>query len=315
MTVTPSMVGKIEEIQPDDLDSLANVIRPVLFNALSASQASAFALPNKAMPTVIVTNDRLTGDAKGVFEPRKWTISINTAAFGSLFLSSGDAQADRAYKVRKDPMDCIDTMYHETRHCQQHFWIFAMVQQRPADFEQTPNIARWPQSFAGTDSPLTSKAALAAKQPLPDDQANLLTIKQMAVGMYAWHLFLFEKQGAYLDYANDARSMQKEYELAKKQAEQLLINAGPESTAIDVEDMAEDRTAMAYNSKPWEDDAFYCGAVAGAYWSDGHAPDGLLANQCSRQYAAAYNNRKLSAATNGNASGPAVSIRPTGTGS
>lgn len=78
----------------------------------------------------------------------------------------------------------------------------------------------------------------------------------------------------------------------KKKAEELLNDVGAGGTPIDVERMVQDERGEGYHSRPWENDAFYCGNMAGSYWQYGVPLDGMGANQCSRLYAAAWNARQ-----------------------
>jgi type VI secretion system secreted protein VgrG len=57
--------------------------------------------------------------------------------------------------------------------------------------------------------------------------------------------------------------------------------------------MLTDGIGQGYASRPWEDDAFFCGELAGIYWT-GNEPQNIVDNQCSRKYALAYNAGYLS---------------------
>ncbi|WP_250471203.1 type VI secretion system Vgr family protein [Caballeronia sp. GAFFF1] len=283
---------------------LAKVISLSVRNALTAMQSGNFALPEQAFPTITVTNDTLVGNAKGTFDPAHWTLSINTDPFSPLFAPCAVTdQSQRETQARVVLKNLVDTVFHETRHCQQDFWIYALVQQRAADFPDTPNIRQWPAQASQFSELANAVVRASASQVLPDDNANLLGIKQMAVAKYVWNLHAFTVAKWYPTYASDPVSLREEYDRARKQAETLLGSAGADRSAIDVDDMVVD---SGYQSRPWEDDAFVCGEIESSYWSSDRAPDDMVVNQCSRKYALSYNSRRATkAATSAGVSGNA----------
>ncbi|VXB50291.1 Type VI secretion system Vgr family protein (fragment) [Burkholderia sp. 8Y] len=281
---------------------LAKLLSASVKSALTAMQSPGFALPEQALPTVTVTNDTLVGNAKGTFDPAHWTLSINTEPFGPLFVPcTVTDQSQRETQARLALKDFVDTVFHETRHCQQDFWVYAMVQQGAANFPDMPNISKWPGQASQFSELANAVVRASASQALPDDNANLLGIKQMAVAKYVWNLHAFMVAKWYPTYASDAVSLREEYERARKQAETLLRSAGADGSAIDVEDMVVD---SGYQSRPWEDDAFVCGEIESSYWSSDRAPTDIVFNQCSRKYALSFNSRRATSAT----ASPGVSV-------
>ncbi|MBN3818249.1 type VI secretion system tip protein VgrG [Paraburkholderia sp. Se-20369] len=287
----------------DGCGDLAVIIAPVVRSTLTNTNSGKFALPIDAAPTVIVTDSPLLGGAKGVFNGQDWSLSINTDALTHLFnpvQSDAGAPHIQAKKLLKD---FVDTVYHETRHCQQYFWIYAMVQQQSATFLDTPNIVKWPGTATRKDNKLALKVvALSAHQPIHNDSLALAGVKQMAVGMYVWNLSVWrayndtarqsqDRKPWYPVFAHDEQALTDEYTRAYQQAKKLLSNAGAGGGQIDIDEMVADGSGRGYTSRPWENDSFYCGEIAGAYWIWGRAPDGITDEQCSRQYALAYNGR------------------------
>src|ERR1700759_1699886 len=92
-------------------------------------------------------------------------------------------------------------------------------------------------------------------------------------------------------FAPDASALTDEYNRAYKQAKEILKDVGAGGTSIDIDDMVAN-LGEGYQARPWENDAFFCGEIAAEYWSNDHAPDGLVGNQCSRQYTLAHNGRE-----------------------
>ncbi|MDR5748023.1 type VI secretion system tip protein TssI/VgrG [Caballeronia sp. LZ029] len=286
---------KTRRLQLNDsvLKELSKRIRQVLSMALTSSQSGPFALPSEAMPDVIVTNDALTGDAQGVFDNGIWALSINTATFTPLFQES---QKKEALQPKADALealkDFVDTIYHEARHGQQSFWVFAMMQQQKANFPKTPKIDLWPGIVVRGQREAARIVELAKQQPIPDDMLALAGIKHMAVGLYVWYLGMWKTSKWFpIPIANNDAELSEEYQAAFEQATEVLRNVGAGGAQIDVDNMVYEHTNEGYRGRPWEDDAFYCGENAGDYWMSGEASNDMSDNRCSRAYAFAYHAR------------------------
>ncbi|BAN26859.1 type VI secretion system Vgr family protein [Caballeronia insecticola] len=296
------------------IGELSNRIQNVVSKALTSTDSGPFALPSEAMPVVIVTNDKLTGDAQGVFDNSIWALSINTATFKPLFQDFEKEEASqRQRNARNELKDFVDTIYHETRHCQQYFWIYAMVQQQKGNFPKTPKIDLWP-GIVSTAGKASGVVTLNKQQVIPDDMLALAGIKQMAVAMYVWNLGIWKQLNTSktpkwypVPIATTDTEFSQEYQAALEQATEVLSNVGAGGTQIDVESMVYGTKNDGYTARPWENDAFYCGENAGEYWESGEAPADMSDNRCSRNYAFAYNSRASIAGTStGNTGSGAV---------
>jgi len=146
--------------------------------------------------------------------------------------------------------------------------------------------------LSGDERGCGSYCSNAKVQPIPEDNLVLPGIKQMAAGMYFRELYEWRRARWIPSYLAANADFSNEYERAREQAADILNNVSAGGEAIDVSNMVEEKTSEGYRSRPWEDDAFYCGEVAGEYWLRGEAPADRSGNQCSRQYAFAYHARK-----------------------
>ena len=282
----------------DQVSDLANELRIVIGKLLTSPAAGEFALPKAAVPLVVISDELIgkTEGTKGVFTHGTWTLALYSYALAPIF------SVKEKWEAKSKIQDFVDTVCHETRHCQQFFWMFAMAQRGEAYFPDLPNIKEWPLAGAVEGSPSKDVAELSGKYAIPDDSLARAGIKQMAIGAYIWCLWFYKKEAEgkiknnktpwYPKYAPDAYALDQEYMEMKKKAEELLNDVGAGGTPIDVERMVQDERGEGYHSRPWENDAFYCGNMAGSYWQYGVPLDGMGANQCSRLYAAAWNARQ-----------------------
>ncbi|PVX71062.1 hypothetical protein C7402_13126 [Paraburkholderia unamae] len=292
-------------IDADQTSQFFELVRPVLAAALT-NTAGGFGIPETAVPPIESYVPTLEGE-KGAFNMTYWTMKINVESLKSMFPSGGGAkifhQKSRSEQVH--PLqEMVDTLYHESRHCQQFFWMYALVHQHPENFETMPNIAKWPEAASNVImAPHLAKILqLTTSQLLPHDVAALISLKRMAVGSYFWDLYDWRTSTYRPAYLADSGALEAEYQRARTAAIDLLKNVGIGGTAIDVDEMVLDpgRCYWGYSERPWENDAFCCGEMAAAYWwasMDVHnALKTYPADKCSAAYETGNNMRGYAAA-------------------
>lgn len=290
-----------------DLKGLFDLLQPVMSASLTSS-LGGFGLPVEAIPKIIAYAPKNPSE-QGCFEPNAWQMSLNFDALREVF--SIDAVAsDMAGRKQQTHWirELADTIYHESRHCQQFFWIYALIMQHPDNFESLQYIAKWPEMNCVSEGNQNifsrSIVALARQASLPGDMAALVSIKRMAVGMYFSTLWLWKKVGYRPEYMHDDATFDIEYRSARALALDLLQHVGLGGTAIDVDAMVEEpwNCRCDYTQRPWENDAFSCGDMATAYWQEGM---GFLlktypADQCSYAYEFDYTHDRRKGASGGN---------------
>jgi hypothetical protein len=299
--------------QLDQIDRLSDLFRPYVAKALT-SQTAGFGLPTDAVPINMglyaPPPDRPSGE-HGAFSPNDWSLCLNAHMLKSMFgIKARDVAPASDVAHRADQIEPLqifaDTLYHEARHCQQWFWIYALVQQHPDNFASTPNIAQWPEALAQSALKSSDQAVamvgLAAKRPLPVDPAALASLKRMAVGQYLYVLtaWRYSKSGVYCpSFARTTRALDDEIQRTRSQAIDLLQHVGIGGNSIDVDAMVAEpsRCYCDYTARPWENDAFFCGEMATAYWrsdiNQHRAFDIHAVDQCSRAYESADARQKL----------------------
>ncbi|KVU58442.1 hypothetical protein WK68_03055 [Burkholderia ubonensis] len=308
-------------IEIDDQKRLSVLIRPIITNALISTTAG-FGIPESVIPSqmglYVPSPDSPPGE-QGAFRPNDWSLLLSVSELVPMFrirkAEPPSHTADRRHQL--DPLKVFaDTLYHEARHCQQWFWIYALVQQHPDNFETIPNIAKWPAAMVHGQSArdaTTSKSQaqtvveLAAKQPIPADTATLISLKRMAVGQYVYVLNVWRKYNYLPPYLPNRASLEDEFQRARAAAIDLLQHVGIGGTPIDVDAMvAEPNTCYCdYTARPWENDAFFCGEMATAYWGAelGLALKTYQVDQCSRAYELADSHHELAARFAGDRTG------------
>ncbi|MFM0050451.1 hypothetical protein [Caballeronia grimmiae] len=293
----------------DAQKSLFALVNPIVTAALT-SPAAGFGIPSEAVPTNMgfyTPGPHSVPGEQGVFISNDWSLNLNINELEPIFEIKNPAPPSDIAN-RSDQLGCLrkfaDTLYHEARHCQQWFWVFAFVQQHTDNFPTTPNIAKWPRLVLEggnqrADQPL-AMVDLAAKQPIPSEPTALVSLKRHAIGLYVYTLAIWRANKIFPSFAPDADALNDEFDRARASAAELLQHVGIGGTAIDVDAMVATpfRCYCDYTSRPWENDAFVCGEMATAYWTAGlglplttHAPD-----QCSRSYEHAVENQKKASA-------------------
>lgn len=208
-----------------------------------------------------------------------------------------ETEAEFKIKVTKAVRELAKTLYHEARHCQQIFWINAMVQQQPQNFEGTPNIAKWPTAMAANSDVALAATELAANTPIPGGPSALIGIKRMAISEYFRTIKLWQTKEFYPSFAPDEASLAQEVVNARTAAVVLLQNSGIGGTSLDVDKIAAEEPAKRqdYVGRPCENDGFFCETIAGGYWdlfSGGYLRT-MPADECSPDYVLASNTSSL----------------------
>ncbi|MFT4067897.1 hypothetical protein [Paraburkholderia sp.] len=286
---------------------LLRLIAPIISHALT-SPTAGFGIPREAIPTAMglymPSSSRSRGE-QGAFTPNSWSLLLNAGMLEAMFrikanevtpVSNGSDRNDQLRPLKV----FADTLYHEARHCQQWFWIFALVQQHPGNFSAISNIARWPRTILDErQSQSLVIAGLTAKHSVPVDPAALISLTRMAVGQYLYTLNIWLNAGYHPAFAPNANALNDEVRRARSMAIDLLQHVGIGGTSIDVDAMVAEpsRCYCDYTARPWENDAFFCGETASAYWVVEINPNMALrtyqADQCSRAYESADQNNKL----------------------
>ncbi|KUZ93989.1 hypothetical protein WI40_20145 [Burkholderia ubonensis] len=302
-------------------DKLADLVRPIITAALT-SPTAGFGIPEHGVPIQLglyAPSPNNPPGEQGAFRPNDWSLLLSVSELAPMFrirkAEPPSNMADRRQQL--DPLKVFaDTLYHEARHCQQWFWIYALVQQHPDNFETIPNIAKWPSVLSNSyathntsegKSQAQSIVELTAKHRIPNDTATLISLKRMAIGQYVYTLNVWRRLKYRPPYLAHATAMESEYQRAHAAATDLLQHVGIGGTPIDVDAMvAEPNTCYCdYTARPWENDAFFCGEMATAYWGAelGLALKTYQVDQCSRAYELADAHHKLAVRVAGDRTG------------
>ncbi|CAL8473907.1 type VI secretion system Vgr family protein [Caballeronia sp. S22] len=269
-------------ISPDSAREMSSLIASVLYDALTSS-LGGFALPETALPSIkfesfrVSVDNRNISNSQGGFTAARWDLCINTDRLDDIF--KGDMKDVGARSLRlKGVRTLAMTLYHETRHCQQSFWMYALVQTQPENFcgqlgkenktlPDLPNIKFWPNEEA-INAAAKQVVKITARQSVPENIAALISIKRMAVSYYWFYLGFNRQNDSRPGFLTNEAAMAEELAKAREFTTDLMKNTGLGGTAVDIDDMAVGsvRRNVDYSGRPWEDDAFFSEEVAGCYW-------------------------------------------------
>ncbi|WP_233800300.1 type VI secretion system Vgr family protein [Paraburkholderia sp. HP33-1] len=252
---------------------IQNAVRRQLEDALGSGP---FGLPQGyaatrgyggALPKIVIVNpDRptqynLRQDVSAAFVGGDWVIAVN------------ESEIARIVELRDQPVSLdnrlrafADTLYHESRHCQQYFWMFSLLQHFPDDYRDLPNI-----QTVYSSTMLESVFTAAGNTPLPDDHRVHIGLHRMLVFHYYWLIsYMQDKPGG--EYAR------RDIAIAERKVRELL-NISAEAA----QQMAQFETG--YRSQLHEEDAYACAEVVQAYWQNPGDPLVRNPGTCTSQYA------------------------------
>ncbi|HDR9484042.1 TPA: type VI secretion system tip protein VgrG [Burkholderia aenigmatica] len=181
-------------------------------------------------------------DVSASFIGRYWVIAIQEREITKIIASSNNTTA-----LNGTLKAFADLLYHEARHCQQTFWMMALLQQHPSDYA---TFSQAMQVYG--DSVRKDVFDAAEKTRLPDDTRILTGLHRMLVFHYYWMISFMQNQtgGSYVKL--DVQVAQAE--VCK------LFRVSPETAAKMVS------FEEGYRSQLHEEDAYACAEVVQAYW-------------------------------------------------
>ncbi|KVP53401.1 type IV secretion protein Rhs [Burkholderia ubonensis] len=254
---------------------IAKVVGRVLSDALGEGPfglpkgfVSESMQPNGAMPIIDIVNTEqgqskynMRPDVSAAFNMQYWTMVIREVEIAKII-----AVADNAVDLDGMLKAFADTLYHEARHCQQTFWMMALLQQHGGDYAAFSQIHAIYQSYTHEDVYDATQ-----KINIPDDNLVATGLHRMLIFHYYWMISHLQDQtgGAYV-----------KPDVPIAQAEVCtLLNVSPETAAkmVSFED--------GYRSQLHEEDAYACAGVVQDYWD---RPDHALVfnpGTCTARYA------------------------------
>ncbi|KWC48044.1 type IV secretion protein Rhs [Burkholderia ubonensis] len=233
-------------------DAVGNILRGALAagpfglpkgNVNDATQSSG------AMPNIDIVNAQhgqarynMRTDVSASFSTKYWVIVVAEAEIKKIVAISNDANTlDGQLKT------LADTLYHEARHCQQMFWMAALLQRHKNDYAKFSQIIKVYKDNLPDDIFSTIE-----KIQIPDDERVVVGLHRMLAFHYYWMISYIQDQvgGAYV---------KPDVPIAQAEVCKLL-NVPPETAAK----MASFKEG--YRSHLHEEDAYACAGVVQDYW-------------------------------------------------
>ncbi|WP_116610662.1 type VI secretion system Vgr family protein [Paraburkholderia unamae] len=265
-------------------DSIAGAVRKPLLAALCSG---AFGLPDDAMPSIkVVTSDdapqygiALDGVMLAGFVAKQWLMGIvKSTSIERVFrdLNAIDMSEDETKKKISRMLfddhlrDLAETIYHESRHCQQTFWMMSLYGTYPKDYVQFPGIATMFESAV-----LESVRKMAEATPFPNNDLVKIGVHRMLIFYYWWFIV-------------DARTSAKGYkpyepilaDADKVQAEVCKLRGVTPEQAL----LMGQRKEPGYRSHYHEEDAYATEDAVKQYWGDADHAFVLNPGICTKQY-------------------------------
>ncbi|WP_230461712.1 MULTISPECIES: hypothetical protein [Burkholderia cepacia complex] len=226
--------------------------------------------PSGAMPIIDIVNaqqgqDRynMRTDVSASFVASKWVIAIQEKEVAQIIAVTNDAAA-----LDSKLQSFAELLYHEARHCQQLFWMMALLRQHPDDYVKFTKILNLYKTYI-------QKNIYEATQKITIPDGNLITtgLHRMLIFHYYWMILYIQPQagGAYV---------KPDLPIAQSEVCKLL-NVSPEAA-----------TKMAsfeagYRSQLHEEDAYACAEVVRGYWNRPDHPLVRNPGTCTADYASA----------------------------
>ncbi|WP_185633682.1 DUF2345 domain-containing protein, partial [Burkholderia stagnalis] len=254
--------------------ALGDAVGDILSDALATGPfglpkgyASDSAASNGVIPQIGIVNAQqgqarynMRPDVSAAFVQSSWVIVIQEAEIEKIIAAFNDTRAlDGRLK------SFSDLLYHEARHCQQTFWMMALLRQHGGDYAMFSQIHDVYQRYTKEEIYDATE-----KINLPKDSRVLVGLHRMLVFHYYWMISHLQSQvgGSYV-----------KPDISIAQAEVCkLLNVSPE-TATKMVSFDE-----GYRSQLHEEDAYACAGVVQDYWD---RPDRAFVRNpgtCTDQY-------------------------------
>ncbi|BAX63064.1 type VI secretion system Vgr family protein [Burkholderia stabilis] len=258
----------------ESTDGIEKHVNRILFDALSTGP---FGLPKGivkesmqsggAMPIIDIvsteqgqTHYNMRPDVSASFITTEWVMAIQEKEVAQIAAVANDVAAlDGKLKA------FADTLYHEARHCQQTFWMMALLQQYPSDYKKLTQIFNVYKTHVKSDV-----YSAAKKINIPDDNRVIVGLHRMLMFHYYWTISYLQDQagGAYVK--PDVPIVQAE--VCKS------LNVSPETAAKMVS------FEQGYRSQLHEEDAYACAGVVQDYWDRPDRPLVFNPGTCTADY-------------------------------
>nr|WP_269767055.1 DUF2345 domain-containing protein [Burkholderia ubonensis] len=258
-------------------DKIVDTVGEILSAALASGP---FGLPkgnvndamqsNGAMPRIDIVNAQqgqakynMRPDVSASFVQSSWVIAIQETE-----IAKSIAIVDDARVLDGRLRSFADLLYHEARHCQQAFWMVALLRQHSGDYAMLSQIHTVYQRY--TEEEIYD---VTQKINLPNDSRVLIGLHRMLTFHYYWMISHLQSQigGTYVTP-----------DIPVAQAEVCkLLNVSPETAAKMVS------FEEGYRSQLHEEDAYACADVVQAYWDRGDRALVFNPGTCTDKYDAA----------------------------
>ncbi|HKT99296.1 MAG TPA: type VI secretion system Vgr family protein [Paraburkholderia sp.] len=265
--------------------TVASVVQPSLWAAL---QDGAFGLPadsissGGSMPAVKIVGPEeypkygITRLYEGGFVSEYWTIAINKTRVDSIVRyamplanqSPKEKELEYARKnLSEELLKFAETLYHESRHCQQRHWMISLFSTYPGDYSKFKSLEVCYENTVEENALAFAKAAR-----FPQDDLIKIGIHRVLVFDYYWRI-----NGSAPKNNSKLAPILGDLEVVEQEVCKLL-NVTPEVARL----MGDHDKG--YRSHLHEEDAFTCGEIVESYWRKPDDDFRVNPGTCTREY-------------------------------
>ncbi|VWC33674.1 type IV secretion protein Rhs [Burkholderia ubonensis] len=202
-------------------------------------------------------------DVSAAFSIKYWVIAVQEAEIRKIVAASDFSDSlDGQLKA------LADTLYHEARHCQQTFWMVALLQQHDNDYAALSQVMK-----VYEDNVPRKIYSTTGKIQIPGDDRVVAGLHRMLMFHYYWMISYMQDQAGGTYVKPDVPIAQAE--VCK------LLNVSPETAAKMVS------FEEGYRSQLHEEDAYACADAVQAYWDRGDRALVFNPGTCTDKYEAA----------------------------
>jgi type VI secretion system secreted protein VgrG len=264
-------------------NAISLAVKQPLYDALGAG---VFGLPSNSMPGIVVitrTNASgygfaLDGRDAAVFGANGWNMGIAEPPFDLLFNALGKIDSAPDEIKKKTALagfdarlkDLATTIYHESRHCQQTFWMMSLYSTYKKDYDLFPGI-----DIVFNSTVLERVRKIAYDTPFPDDSLVRIGLHRMLIFYYWWFIVVNRETG------RGYKPWEKIFADANKVQDEVAKMRG---ISLQQANQMAQRTAPGYYTHYHEEDAYATEDAVTQYWDHPDRADLVNPGTCTKHY-------------------------------
>ncbi|AMO98824.1 hypothetical protein CAter10_0996 [Collimonas arenae] len=232
---------------PFDLEQKKKIAAILKIHLHKAWADTAFGIPEAAFAAITFPDEKKDAvtdpNQHGAFSPGDWDICLGKFDF--------DLLLDKRNHV--NALILASTLFHEGRHTQQYYWMFASVFAYPEDYADYVHI-----NTLFTTSKRKQVLEVVQSQKIPDEPFAKVSIKRMTLSQYYRNLCFFIDNNYQTHLIGKEDDPNSEVYKVRTELERLYQN-------VPIQKIGHDRDG-GYRIRPTEEDSFALEKIVEHYW-------------------------------------------------